>query len=70
MVFEYMEQDLDHFIRQCPAPGMVESTVKVKLIFVYILCIKRYDNCHMHVIEFLAELSNEVCYGLLEVLNS
>ena len=43
MVFEYMEQDLDHFIRQCPAPGMVESTVKVKLIFVYILCIKRYD---------------------------
>ena len=29
MVFEYMEQDLDHFIRQYPAPGMEESIVKV-----------------------------------------
>ena len=29
MVFEYMEQDLDHFIRQCPSPGMDESVVKV-----------------------------------------
>ena len=29
MVFEYMEQDLDHFIRQYPAPGMEENLVKV-----------------------------------------
>ena len=29
MVFEYMEQDLDQFIKQCPAPGMEEGVVKV-----------------------------------------
>ena len=29
MVFEYMEQDLDHFIRQCPTPGLEEGVVKV-----------------------------------------
>ena len=29
MVFEYMEQDLDHFISQCQAPGMDEGIVKV-----------------------------------------
>ena len=29
MVFEYMEQDLDHFISQCPAPGLDEVVVKV-----------------------------------------
>lgn len=31
MVFEYMEQDLDHFIKQCPAPGLGEGVVKVSL---------------------------------------
>ncbi len=36
MVFEYMEQDLDHFISQCPAPGMDESIVKVR---VCVLCV-------------------------------
>lgn len=29
MVFEYMEQDLDHFIKQCPPPGLEDSLVKV-----------------------------------------
>ena len=29
MVFEYMDKDLDHFIRQCPSPGMEESVIKV-----------------------------------------
>ena len=30
MVFEYMEQDLDRFIKKCPAPGMEEGVVKVR----------------------------------------
>lgn len=30
MVFEYMDKDLDHFIRQSSAPGMEEGVIKVR----------------------------------------
>lgn len=48
MVFEYMEQDLDHFISQCPTPGLEESLVKVCSVILLI-----YIRMYVHVKIFI-----------------